>query len=237
LAAAALSTLALGCPAAFGANQTVTANMSNAFVEASVTITQGETVTWMNVGGGLHNVHFDDDSFIEPNPPSSTDWTVYRTFAQPGTYPYYCQVHGAAGGIGMSGTVTVNPAPPGGGGGTPGPNPAPDAAPVSSLIAPPKQRVHKLFVRASMNEAGTLAATGTVSVPAGAAKVYRFKRASEAVSANQSVKLRLKLSKSGLKRVKRALRRKKRLRANITLTATDTTGKQTIRKLKVRLTR
>jgi plastocyanin len=234
----ALLALALCCEPALGANYPVSATASNTFSPDPVTITQGDTVTWTNVGGGLHNVHFDDDSFIEPNAPSTTAWTVSRAFAQPGNYPYYCEIHGGKGGLGMSGTVTVNAAPPGGGGGgTPGPGPAPDAAPISSLIAPSKQRVHKLFVRASMNEAGTLAATGTVSVPAGAAKVYRFKRASKAVSANQSVKLRLKLSKGGLKRVKRALRKKKSLRANITLTATDTTGKQTIRKLKVRLTR
>ena len=228
--------LALGCPAAFGANQTVIPkSSSNTFDPASVTITQGETVTWNN-DGGFHNVHFDDGLFEMPMDPDPTTWSVFRTFMQPGTYTYYCEAHQS---VGMTGTVVVNPAPSGGGGGggTPGPTPTPDAAPVSSLIAPPKQRLHKLFVRASMNEAGTLAATGTVSVPRGAAKVYRFKRASEAVSANQPVKLRLKLSKSGLKRVTRALRRKKSLRANITLTATDTTGKQTIRKLKVRLTR
>jgi plastocyanin len=228
--------LALGCPAAFGANQTVIAkSSSNVFDPASVTITQGETVTWNNDGGNVHNVHFDDGLFEMPMDPDPTMWSVFRTFMQPGTYTYYCEAHQS---VGMTGTVVVNPPPPGGGGGgTPGTSPTPNAAPVSSLIAPSKQRVNKLFVRASMNEAGTLAATGTVSVPSGAAKVYRFKRASKAVSANQSVKLRLKLSKSGLKRVKRALPRKKRLRANITLTATDSTGKQTIRKLKVRLTR
>ncbi len=231
--------LAFCCPTAFAANQTVKATASNVFVESSVTVTQGETVTWTNVGSGRHNVHFDDDSFIDPNPASISDWTVFRTFAQPGTYPYYCEVHGGPGGFGMSGTVVVNPPPPGGGGGGGGggpPPPPPDNPPVSSLVSSSKQDVDKLFVRASMNEPGTLAAGATVSVP-GAAKVYRFKRATKTVSANQSVKLRLKLSKKALKKVKRALRHKRKLRANVTLTATDMTGKQTIRKSKVRLRR
>jgi plastocyanin len=234
-AAVALWMLAAGCPAALGANQTVTAKSSpnNVFDPASVTITQGETVTWNNDGGNFHNVHFDDESFVMPMTPDTSMWSVFRTFMQPGTYTYYCEVHRAQG---MTGTVVVNAPPPGGGGGgTPGPAPTPDTPPVSSLVSPSKQRVARLFVRASMNEAGTLAATAAVGVP-GAAKVYRFKRVSKAVAANQSVKLRLRLSKSKLKRVRRALRTRK-LRASITLTATDTTGKQTIRKRKVRLTR
>ena len=32
-----------------------------------------------------------------------------RTFTTPGTFRYYCQVHGGPNGVGMSGTVTVNP--------------------------------------------------------------------------------------------------------------------------------
>ena len=87
-----------------------------------------------------------------------------------------------------------------------------------------------------MNEAGTLAAIGKVGVPGGAAKVYRFKQAKRTVAANQPVKLRLRLSKHALPRVRRALRSHE-LRARVTLTATDTTGKKTIRSLTVRLSR
>jgi uncharacterized membrane protein YozB (DUF420 family) len=38
------------------------------------------------------------------------------TFDQPGTYPYYCELHGASGGQGMAGTIVVGDA--GGGGGS-----------------------------------------------------------------------------------------------------------------------
>jgi plastocyanin len=33
--------------------------------------------------------------------------TYSFTFNTPGTYHYHCQAHGGAGGVGMSGTVTV----------------------------------------------------------------------------------------------------------------------------------
>jgi hypothetical protein len=88
-----------------------------------------------------------------------------------------------------------------------------------------------------MNEAGTLTAAATVSVPGGSAKVFRFKRASKTVAPNVPVKLRLKLTKKALRAVKRALRHRKKLSARVTLTAKDTTGHQTVRKQKIRLTR
>jgi plastocyanin len=34
--------------------------------------------------------------------------TFSMTFKTPGSYPYYCRVHGGPGGRGMSGTVTVS---------------------------------------------------------------------------------------------------------------------------------
>jgi plastocyanin len=242
-AALALLALALCCPTAIAANVKVTATGMNLFDPSSVTITQGDTVTWSNDGAHPHNVRFEEFAFVMPPDPFATNtWEVSNTFSQVGTYHYYCEVHGGPGGVGMSGTVTVNPAPAGGGGGggggggPPGPPPPVDTAPVSSLVGPSKQPVGKLFVRASMNEAGTLSAAATVSVPGGAARLYHFKKARRAVSANVSVRLRLKLSKQALKKVRKALR-KRTLRALIALTATDTTGNKTIRKLKVRLTR
>jgi plastocyanin len=33
--------------------------------------------------------------------------TFSFTFSRPGTFPYHCRVHGAAGGQGMAGSVTV----------------------------------------------------------------------------------------------------------------------------------
>jgi plastocyanin len=221
-------------PGARAANVDVVTTAGLTFSPAQVTINVGDTVTWMNKTTDYHNVHFDDESFVKPAAPDATMWTVSRAFSAPGTFNYYCDAHKD---VGMTGTVVVMapPGPGGGGGGGGGPPPA-DMAPVSSLISSASQRVAKLFVRASMNEAGTLTATGTVSVP-GAAKVFRFKPSSRMVSANQSVKLRLRLAKRSLRAVNRALRHGRRLKARISVTARDMTGHQTVRRQTIRLKR
>jgi plastocyanin len=106
-------------------NQTVMAlSGPNRFVQSSVTINQGETVTWQN-GGGTHNVQFNDGSYEMPANPSSDSWTVSRTFNTPGTFTYVCRQHAP----GMAGTVTVLPANPPPGGGPPEPGPGGSGSP------------------------------------------------------------------------------------------------------------
>ena len=85
----------------------MTATFSNTFSPKDVTINTGDMVTWNN-GGGAHNVHFDDNSFTQPPAPQSGAWTASRTFGSPGMFRYYCDLHGAPNGAGMSGTVSVN---------------------------------------------------------------------------------------------------------------------------------
>jgi hypothetical protein len=63
-------------------------------------------------------------------------------------------------------------------------------------------------------------ARGTVSV-AGASKLYRFKAVSRSVAGNVPAKLRLRLDRKKLKAVKRALKKGKRLKAKIIVTAVD----------------
>ena len=125
-------------------------------------------------------------------------------------------------------------AAPGGGGGGGGTTPG-DPRPVSSLSSASRQDVDRLFVRASMNEPGTLTATATVNVP-GAAKVLRFKQVRREVAANTAVKLRLKLAKKNLRAVKRALRTR-RLKAKVAVTARDSAGQSSVRRQTIRLTR
>jgi plastocyanin len=105
--------LALSAPAP-AADQTVAATSSNVFTPSSVTIDEGEKVTWRNQGG-FHNVVFDDGSYTQPSEPSFSAWTVDRTFPNAGTFRYHCGFHGST----MSGTVVVRdpqqpPPPPGG---------------------------------------------------------------------------------------------------------------------------
>jgi hypothetical protein len=113
--------------------------------------------------------------------------------------------------------------------------PGPDRiAPIEVLSFAPVQDVDKLFVRARMSEAGTLTARATVSV-AGASKIYRFKTVSRAAAANVSKKLSLRLAKKRLKAVKRALKKGKRLKAKVTVTATDKARNKKAQKATIRL--
>ncbi len=92
----------------------VTATVDNTFKPGDLTVSTGESVTWKNVGGE-HNVKFEDGQYEQPSDPAPPEaWpaaSLKRTFAEPGTYPYYCENHGAPGGVGMSGTVTVKHGP------------------------------------------------------------------------------------------------------------------------------
>jgi plastocyanin len=92
----------------------------NEFRPSMVTITQGDTVVWTNVGSNPHNVRFVDGSFDEPMNPQASAWTVRRTFNAPGEFRYLCEQHAAI----MTGTVTVNPPP-----GSPPPPPPPGTPP------------------------------------------------------------------------------------------------------------
>ena len=86
-----------------------------AYYPANLTIRAGDTVTFVNQGG-LHNVVADDGSFRcadgcdgagGSGTPSTDAWSATVAFPRAGTFPYHCEVHGAAV---MSGRVTVQPA-------------------------------------------------------------------------------------------------------------------------------
>ena len=114
--------------------------------------------------------------------------------------------------------------------------PARDTAkPSARAASPSRQDIDKLFIRASMSEAGTLTATGSVNLASGASKVQRFKPVTRKVAANVPVKFSPRLSRKSLRVLKRALKQRKRLKANFTLTATDQSGNTTVQKRTVRL--
>ena len=82
------------------------------FSPATLTIEQGDTVTWTNAGG-FHNVEANNGSFRCANgcdgaggdgDPSSSGWTASVTFTSPGTVDYFCVVHRGAG---MTGRIIV----------------------------------------------------------------------------------------------------------------------------------
>ena len=105
---------------AAGVSPTAVTASDFVFTPANLTVHAGTTVTWSNAGG-FHNVTADDGSFRCSNgcddtggngAPSTATWSFARTFNSPTVVHYHCQIHGAAGGVGMSGTITVTAAAP-----------------------------------------------------------------------------------------------------------------------------
>jgi plastocyanin len=78
------------------------------FEPRALTIPAGSTIRWRNNGKLPHSMTADDGSFasgaIEPG------GTFEYTFVEPGSYAYYCEYHGGAGGQGQSGTIIVTAA-------------------------------------------------------------------------------------------------------------------------------
>lgn len=87
---------------------------NTSFSPATVTVDPGQPVCWTWSGSTEHTVKADDGSFTTGNP--SNKGNFQTSFATPGTYGYYCQVHGTLTG-GMRGKVIVRGAPDGGGDG------------------------------------------------------------------------------------------------------------------------
>jgi plastocyanin len=239
-----LAGLAVAALPALGADETVSATTDSTFDPSTVTINVGDTVTWKN-DGGLHNVHFDDGLFDQPADPDLSAWSVNRTFNTAGTFRYYCDQHGAPGGMGMSGTVVVQAAGTGTtttpGGGTPGgggPAPTKDTvAPAVRLAGKTRQNVLRqrgVFVVIRVDERATVAASGRISIPA-AIKVIRLRKVTRALSPGATRKIKLRLAKRQLRAIRRTLRRGVRLTARLRVTAKDQAGNVRFARRKVRL--
>ena len=106
-AAVVVATLALGLlkgsqagPAANGQYQVKIDNFS--FGPAILTVPVGATVTWINQDDVPHTVVGTDSKAIK-SPVLDTDQTFAYTFAQKGTYDYYCSIHPK-----MTGKVVVH---------------------------------------------------------------------------------------------------------------------------------
>ena len=82
----------------------------------------------------------------------------------------------------------------------------------------------------------TAAAKGTVAVP-GAAKVFKLRPATKKLAAGAKAQLKLKFAARTFKAVKRALKKRKKIKAKIKITATDLGGKATSLKRTIKLKR
>ena len=77
----------------------------NTFTPATITVPVGTTLVWTHGGQRQHTVTAENGDFNSGILEQNT--TFEHTFDQPGVYPYYCEIHGGAGGAGMSAVVTV----------------------------------------------------------------------------------------------------------------------------------
>jgi plastocyanin len=102
-----------GSPVTFSATATTaptTAGVTianNSFSPAALTVAAGTTVIWTwTAGAANHNVNPVGSEPTRSGNPTNGPHTYQFKFNTPGTYVYYCEVHGTPTG-GMRGTVTV----------------------------------------------------------------------------------------------------------------------------------
>jgi plastocyanin len=105
LAPTRLPTAAPTAPAAPQPARVELAISDDAFTPKSLSVPVGATVVWNRSGTHPHTVTADDNSFDSGILRAGQGFE--HTFTRPGTFAYYCDVHGGPGGEGMSGTVTV----------------------------------------------------------------------------------------------------------------------------------
>jgi plastocyanin len=116
------SALALFALSASAVDHTVIArNGPRVFDPATLQIDVGDTVTFVNDpdNPGFHNVKSDLSSVTAfrcangcdetggNGDPSGDMWTATVAFPTAGIAPFYCEIHGGDGGVGMSGVITV----------------------------------------------------------------------------------------------------------------------------------
>jgi plastocyanin len=116
-----VASLGLFSAGAYAANIPVTVGGGgNNFNPATLSIAAGDTVTFSYAGGVVpHNVRSDPGTVTQfrcaqgcdgqggDGTPTGTAWSATITFPTAGTIPFFCEIHGAAGGVGMSGVITV----------------------------------------------------------------------------------------------------------------------------------
>jgi plastocyanin len=106
--AVGLLVLVLAVPASAIAQDAgpVVSAQDDQFVPAMTSATSGALLTWQNDGVEEHTITADNGAFdsgdLDPGQ------TFEFTFDSPGSYAYYCSIHGGPNGQGMAGVVVVS---------------------------------------------------------------------------------------------------------------------------------
>ncbi len=77
-----------------------------AYQAKTITIDKGTTVQWLNKDPAKHTITSDSGSPLNSKDVKANGDFSF-TFAQSGSFPYYCEYHGDKGGVDMAGTVVV----------------------------------------------------------------------------------------------------------------------------------
>lgn len=80
------------------------------FTPNRLMVPAGTTVVWTHQGRQAHTVTADDGSFASGDLAGGASFR--QTFEQPGTFLYYCELHGNSGAEGMAGVIVVTGRPP-----------------------------------------------------------------------------------------------------------------------------
>ncbi len=100
---------AIATPDPGAPNTVLVLSDGNRFEPAELTVPSGGTVSWLWSQGSTGHRIVPDDGESPPHSGAPADWPHWHvfTFTTPGIYRYHCPAHGAPGGVGMSGTITV----------------------------------------------------------------------------------------------------------------------------------
>jgi plastocyanin len=102
---------AIATPDPDAPNTVLVLSEGNRFEPSNHTIPLGGTVNWFWPPGSTgHNI-VPDNAESPPRSGAPADWPKWHVFrfTTPGVYRYHCATHGGPGGVGMSGTITVEP--------------------------------------------------------------------------------------------------------------------------------
>ena len=100
---------AIATPDPDAPNTVLVLSDGNRFEPANLTVPVGGTVNWFWPEGSTgHNI-VPDNGEAPPSSGAPADWPKWHVFqfTVPGVYRYHCATHGGPGGVGMSGTITV----------------------------------------------------------------------------------------------------------------------------------
>jgi plastocyanin/uncharacterized membrane protein YozB (DUF420 family) len=100
---------AVAQPVAQGQNELLVPMANFIFNPKQVIVPVGTTVIWVNQDGAPHTATADDGKLFKSDL-LSTGQQFKHTFDQLGEFPYFCELHGSAGGVDMAGTIKVVPA-------------------------------------------------------------------------------------------------------------------------------